>query len=184
MYKHMKQFVSHYLLDHLTKDDVVVDATVGNGNDTLFLCEIAKMVYGFDIQQQAIDSTKAYLKSFKKKNVKLILDSHEHLLNYVKDFKGVVFNLGYLPRSDKTITTTKETTLNTLNSLTAYLKPDMFIVITCYPGHEAGLIEAEAVRTFSYNLDDTFNVLAYQFIKKPQAPFVIVIEKRQEKSVI
>lgn len=173
----MKQFVSHYLLDHLNKDDIVVDATVGNGNDTLFLCEIAKKVYGFDIQEVAITKTRDYLKSFKKKNFKLILDSHEHILNYVKDFKGVVFNLGYLPHGDKDITTTKASTINTLKTLTTHLYPETFIIMTCYQGHEAGKVESEAVKTFIDTLDDSFNVLIYEHLKKPQAPFVVVIEK-------
>lgn len=178
----MKQFVSHYLMDHITKEDTVIDATVGHGNDTLFLAEIAKFVYGFDIQQAAIDSTKAYLKSFKKRNVKLFLDSHEHILDHVTDFKGVVFNLGYLPRSDKSITTTKDTTLYALHRLTTHMNDETFIVITCYPGHEAGFVESEAVKTYSASLDENFDVLTYQFSNKPNAPFVVVIEKKRSQA--
>ncbi|MFA5720244.1 MAG: class I SAM-dependent methyltransferase [Acholeplasmataceae bacterium] len=182
MYKHMKQFVSHYLLDHLNKEDIVVDATIGNGNDTLFLSEISKFVYGFDIQQEAIDKTKSYLKSFKIKNFKLILDSHENILTYIKDFKGVVFNLGYLPNADKSITTTKESTINTLKRLTDHLNEESFIIMTCYPGHDEGFIEALAIKDFIKELNDSFNVLTYEFINKPKAPFVVVIEKKRSNN--
>lgn len=91
---------SHSLLkSHITKDDVVIDMTVGNGNDTLVLASIARKVYGFDIQKDACTKTSEGLKDFN--NYRIINDSHLNFEKYVKeDFCGVIFNLGYLPKGD------------------------------------------------------------------------------------
>ncbi len=177
--RHISLFVQQYLENNITKNDTVIDATIGNGHDTLKLAELAKFVYGFDIQKEAIINTKERLLKARLKNYKLILDSHENILNYIKDFKGIVFNLGYLPGSDKSITTTKDSTINTLEKLTNYLIKDMFIIITCYPSHDEGYIEATAVKRFSKALDDTFYILHYEVLNAPdKSPFVILIEKK------
>lgn len=178
--KKISTYVHDYLINNLTKDDIVVDATIGNGHDTLLLCSIAKFVYGFDIQTQALINTKERLDSNNYTNYKLILDSHENILNYTTNFKGVVFNLGYLPGADKDITTKTDSTIKTLTTLTNHLKKDNFIIITCYPGHDEGLVEANAAVEFSKNLDNSFNVyehrLTHTVSKRP--PFVVVIEKK------
>ena len=60
-----------------------IDATMGKGNDTLFLCELAGekgKVLAFDIQQEALDVTKELLKTHgKEMQAELILDGHEHI---------------------------------------------------------------------------------------------------------
>ncbi len=176
--KHISEFVKDYLIKNITKNDIIVDATVGNGHDTLFLAERCKFVYGFDIQPLAITNTENRLKSHNKTNYQLFLKSHEYILDYVSDFKGVIFNLGYLPNSDKTITTTKETTINSLKSLTLNMKPKTFIIITCYINHEEGLIEANEVLNYTSILGRDFSVFKYEKINSlKKAPFVIVVEK-------
>lgn len=178
MNRYMHQFVIDYLCGNVTDEDTVVDATVGNGNDTLLLARLASFVFGFDIQAEAIKETDSLLKISGIDNYKLILDSHENILNHVKKFKGVVFNLGYLPRSNKKVTTKASTTITALKKLTTHLKKDNFILLTCYRGHKEGLVESEAVLEFVNALDETFNVLKYEHINKPTTPFVVVIEKK------
>lgn len=176
--KHLQEFVNNYLKNNINKNDITVDATAGNGNDTLLLAKISKFVYSFDIQKQAINNTLNLLKDNNLSNYKLINDSHENILNYLIDFKCVVFNLGYLPKSDKKITTKKETTIKTLKKLTSHLKKEQFIIITCYPQHLEGQVEAPAVLNFASNLDNSFNVLHYHLINsKGNPPFVVLIEK-------
>jgi|SRR5690554_4771748 len=176
--KHIQEFVNNYLNKNINKTDITIDATIGNGNDTLFLANISKFVYGFDIQKEAHINTDNLLRENNIKNYKLIFDSHENILNYEKEFKCVVFNLGYLPRSDKSITTTKDSTIRTLNRLTNSLKKGQFIIITCYPAHEEGKVESKALLDFASNLDKSFSVLQYGFINsKGKPPFVILIEK-------
>lgn len=161
MNRYMHNFVVDYLCGNVTEEDTIVDATVGNGNDTLLLSRLASFVFGFDIQKEAIDHTDSLLKVSGIDNYKLILDSHENILNHVKNFKGVVFNLGYLPGGDKTITTKASTTVKTLKRLTKHLKQGSFIILTCYRGHNEGLKESNKVLDFVNTLDESFTVLKY-----------------------
>jgi tRNA G37 N-methylase Trm5 len=138
--------LSHEIIKpYINEEDIMVDATMGNGNDTLFLASISKHVYAFDIQDQALAETKKKLDLNHIKNVTIIKDSHEHILNYVKDFKGVFFNLGYLPKGDKSITTNTEVTIKTFHHLISNLKDGGFLLYVIYPGHEEGLKESKAL---------------------------------------
>lgn len=176
--KHLQDFVKNYIKENVNKNDVTIDATIGNGHDTVFLAQHSKFVYGFDIQKEAFTNTTNLLNDNNLSNYKLINDSHENILNYVTSFKCIVFNLGYLPKSDKTITTLKDTTIKTLKSLTSFLTKGQFIIITCYPSHEEGQKEAPAVFNFASKLDNSFSVLEYHLINsKGCPPFVILIEK-------
>ena len=92
----------------------VVDATCGNGNDTLMLAKsTAKHVYAFDIQPAAIQSTKALLSehNIPKEKVTLICDNHANMTAYLSAAHVIMFNLGYLPGSDKSLTTKKYNTI-------------------------------------------------------------------------
>ena len=54
----------YFILEHLGEGDVAVDFTMGNGGDTLFLSKTvgeSGRVYAFDIQEEALISTRAYL---------------------------------------------------------------------------------------------------------------------------
>ena len=146
--------LSHEIIKpYITKDDIMIDATMGNGFDTLFLSKISKYVYAFDIQDQALLETKKRLDDAHISNVKLIKDSHEHMFNYVSEFKGIIFNLGYLPKGDKNITTKTETTLKTLDLIIDHLKVGSFILYVIYPGHEEGFNESKALYEKIKNLD-------------------------------
>ncbi len=176
---HMRIFVENYLKNNIKKTDIAVDATIGNGNDTLLLTNLASFVYGFDIQEVAIANTNNLLKKHNKNNYRLILDSFENIFTYIKDFKGIVFNLGYLPKGCKTITTTADITVKTLNLITSKMIKDQFIILTCYPNHQEGFIESHQVLGFVKNLNQSFKVLKYKILNNPnKPPFVIVIEKK------
>jgi methylase of polypeptide subunit release factors len=151
----------HQLIKPLiSTDDIVVDATMGQGYDTVFLAQHARFVYAFDIQEVALINTQKRCDDLGINNVKLILDSHEHIFNYIDDFKLVIFNLGYLPLGDKSITTQKETTLLALKSCINHLKKGRYIVMTMYPGHPAGWVESEAICAFLETLDPkTYKIL-------------------------
>ena len=91
-----------------------IDATMGNGHDTLFLCRLAGkegQVLAFDIQKQALESTRALLKSEgMEQKARLILDSHENMAEYADEASvdGICFNFGYLPGSDHSLATKPE----------------------------------------------------------------------------
>lgn len=180
---------SHYLLeDTVLKGETVIDATCGNGNDTLFLSRLVGeqgQVLAFDIQKHAIKTTKMLLEKNKRNNVEYILDSHANVGNYlenkkIKNIGGAIFNLGYLPKSDKTIITKGETTIQAVNSLLSYIKRKGIIVLVIYHGHEGGKQEKELILKHVITLDQKdYNVLQYRFINQQNnPPFIIAIQKK------
>ena len=105
-----------FILRHLKAGDVCADFTMGNGHDTEFLSKTVGeggKVYAFDIQKAAVESTAKNLKAAGcPENYVLINDSHHNLKKYITEpIKAGMFNLGYLPGGDKSITTMRETTL-------------------------------------------------------------------------
>lgn len=157
------------ILENINKDSIVVDATCGNGHDTLFLAERVKLVYAFDIQEEAIHQTQNRLKDFN--NVKYILDSHENILNYVTDYDGVIFNLGYLPGSDKLIKTNHKTTIKTLENLNQNKKG--FILLVIYPGHLEGFIESVAITSWLDKKNIKYRVIRNPYKTEKESPYII-----------
>lgn len=179
---------SHSLLKQtIIPGDIVVDATVGNGNDTTFLATLVTKrgkVYGFDIQEEAIKKTKEkLLLTGLSEQVKLFHKGHEkaaELLNNDEQIAAAVFNLGYLPNSDKAIITKKETTLKAITGLLPRLRKGGLILIVVYYGHPGGKEEKEAILEFVERLpQEYYTALSYQFMnQKNQPPFLIAIEKK------
>lgn len=175
----LTQIVHNLIGEVLKPDDVAVDATMGNGYDTVFLAKLCKNVFAFDIQQQAIDATRkkieqAYLQA------KLILDGHENVDKYVTaKVKAAVFNLGYLPRSDKSIITLPYTTVLALQKLTEMLEPKGRICVTIYRGHLGGHEESETVQNWISSLNEKeWHVL--KFLSNHEyatAPILFCLEK-------
>ncbi len=167
--------------------DITIDATVGNGLDTLFLSQLVKdkgHVFGFDIQDKAISNTRKLLENNYCRNVTLYKMGHENVkekipINYHGKIASAIFNLGYLPKGDKTITTTKETTIRAIEDILTLLKPNGIIVLVVYSGHPEGKLEKEALLNYVKCLNQKqYQVLLYQFINQiNHAPFVIAIEK-------
>jgi len=179
---------SHWIIDnYLDEYNVLVDATCGNGYDTLFLSsKISKKgkLYAFDIQKSAIESTKSKFKD-KKTNVEFINDGHENLDKYLnEDINCIIYNSGYLPGSNKKVVTKKETTIKSLKIALELLANNGLIVLVIYSEHEGGRKEKNAVLEFSSNLDyKKYNVLHYNFInQKMNPPEVVVINKRGDNN--
>lgn len=180
---------SHYLLEEsVIEGEVVIDATCGNGNDTLFLSKLVGEqghVFAFDIQKQAVENTKKLIKDNGYNHVSVINDSHAHMNKYLpgginKEIGGAIFNLGYLPRSDKSIITKGESTITAIDTILAHLKKNGLIVIVVYHGHEGGKSEKEMILKHVIHLDQKeYSVLQYGFInQKNNPPFIIAIQKR------
>lgn len=187
MLKKPLSFVQELLKIHVVQGDTVIDATVGNGNDTILLASLvgsSGKVYGFDVQEAAIQTTKEKLiLTGLFPQTELILDGHENLDLYVnKDSKisAITFNLGYLPKSDKSIITTPKTTLSAINIGLTRLRKGGLITIMVYYGHEGGLEEKDKVTEFVKQLpQDEYHVLKYEFInQKNNPPFLYIIEKK------
>ena len=168
-------YVHKYLKNIITKDDVCVDMTMGNGNDTLFLLERAKYVYSFDIQELALINTKEKVKVYT--NVKLIKDNHTNIDKYINQkVKLFIFNLGYLPNSDSQIITKKDDTLLAFKKAYDLLKDDGYIIMTFYLKHEGGLDEYYLLTEYFRN--HNIKILdIYKERKKALEPITYIIKK-------
>lgn len=136
------------------KEKIAVDATCGNGHDTVWLAERFGRVYAFDIQEKAAEATRQLVKSRGFQNVKVINDSHEKMAEYVHEkVKLVMFNLGYLPGGDKEIVTETASTLKAIEAALSLLEKDGLVCITMYPGHPQGAREKAALIRMAAGLD-------------------------------
>lgn len=179
MIKKVIPFAHNKLKEIVTQDDYVIDGTCGNGFDTLFLARIARKVYAFDVQDLAIENTKDRIKRNKLYNVKLIKDSHANLDKYVEEgIKAAMFNLGFLPGSDKRVVTKSDSTIEAIKKTQHLLLPGGIICLTVYTGKFGGEDESNELLTYVRSLDhEEYNVIKYSYYNKEKAPYIIIIEK-------
>jgi hypothetical protein len=170
--------------------DAVIDATSGNGHDTVFLAELvvcknSGLVIGLDIQENAIANTQSRLnKKFTKSQldrVHLFQLSHAAFpeIAYQQPIKLIIYNLGYLPGGNKELTTLSETTLQSLQCAMEIISPLGSISITCYPGHEQGAIEEKDLLDLVSRLDpQEWNVTRHQWINRQKAPNLLILTRK------
>jgi tRNA G37 N-methylase Trm5 len=175
-----KQFIA----SHVRPGGTVVDFTMGNGHDTLWLAEQVGetgKVYAFDIQPQALENSERLLReSGCPKNYTLILDSHANVEQYVKEpICAGMFNLGYLPGSDKSVTTLRESTMKAVEGALRLLEDDGGLLIAVYPGHEEGSLEGKMLDEYFATLDrKKICVSKLMIVNSPTSPFFFLVEKR------
>jgi predicted methyltransferase len=174
---------------YVSEGDAVVDATAGNGHDTLALAGLAGTggkVYAFDVQETAIQNTKALLERegfFER--CQCILASHHLMKERIPEpehgrISAVVFNLGYLPGGKKEITTKTETTISALKQALEIIRPGGVVAVTMYGGHPQGAEEKEALLSFSQSLPQKeYHALYLSLINQPnQPPELLFITKK------
>lgn len=174
----------YFIMEHLSEGDVAVDFTMGNGNDTLFLSKAVGekgKVYAFDIQEDALISTRAHLEANgAPENYTLICASHHRVKEFVTEpIKAGMFNLGYLPRSGrKAVTTMRETTMPAVEAAIELLAPDGVLIVAIYPGHEEGALEGEMLREYFSTLSK-YRICPSEFkiLNSPTSPYFFLIEK-------
>ena len=138
---------------YLRPGDIAIDATAGNGHDTLFLARQVGPggeVHAFDIQQAALTNTHERLAGAGcLAQVTLHLAGHETMLQRLAGRQGqiaaIIFNLGYLPGADHANTTRDNTTLSALDQSLTLLRPGGVLSVLAYRGHPGGQEEAQAV---------------------------------------
>jgi predicted methyltransferase len=177
-----------FILHHLEAGDIAIDATVGNGHDTLFLAKQVNaqgVVFGFDIQKQAVESAQTKLcNDLTYKNTTLFNTSHENLSEFIPSqyhdrIKAVMFNLGYLPGSDKAVITQANSTLFALNQAVKLLATSGVITIMAYPGHSGGKEETKQIKQWCDQLNiDEFIVDQINSSEKETAPVLFCVLKR------
>ena len=157
---------------------------MGNGYDTLMLCEAVGptgCVYGFDIQQEAVEMTKRRLREHGMSDRAVLLHAgHEEMKKHIQGrVKAIAFNLGWLPGGDHTITTRCETTCRAVRDALELLMPGGVLTLCAYPGHEEGEHELQALtELFSSLPNKIYNVLRQEFLNANSgAPVCFVIQR-------
>lgn len=164
--------------------DTVIDATCGNGHDTLALAQLINgtgQVFGYDIQPIAIEKTRhllqATLTPAQLKTITLHCMSHECFMEL--SAKAIIYNLGYLPGGEKTVTTKVSSTLKSLQAACNIVCPGGFISVMLYPGHSEGANEEKEILAFAANLSSQeWSVLHHSWLNRQKAPSLLLLIKK------
>lgn len=177
-----------FLRSVISLGDIVVDATAGTGQDTLFLSQCVGetgRVFAFDIQAAALQQTRDSLqKNGLADRAILVNQSHEQLVSALWDaavgeqaVKALMFNLGYFPGGDQTIITKAETTITALNGALTLLAAGGMITVCLYPGHTGGAEESEAVINWCKTREDPFISHHFQTLNRKSPPTLAIIQR-------
>ncbi len=166
---------------------IAIDATVGNGHDTVFLAERAKQVFAFDIQAQAIVNTGQRLEQANLlKKVCLFQHGHQTMRERIParhhgQIRVIMFNLGYLPGGDKQLITRLETTLAALNAAVDLLQKHGIISLLVYPGHPGGKEEHLAIKKWLRECPESeITVKTIQAnAPRPESPVLYILRKQR-----
>lgn len=163
------------------KGDLCIDCTAGRGNDTAFLCELvgeSGKVIAFDIQQEAVDSTKTLLEEKGYSNIgKVYLDGHENIDKYAGEntAAAIVFNFGWLPGGNHKINTKKESSIAALEKGLKVLKPNGVASLSIYYGRDTGTEEKDALLEYMRSLPvNEYTVIVSEFVNRPNQPPISV----------
>ncbi len=185
-------FAHQLARERIRPGDVAVDATMGNGHDTLLLAGLVGdggRVYAFDVQEAALRSTRARLDAagIPAERCALLLRDHAELADALPaDARGrvaaVLFNLGYLPGGDRRVMTTAASTVRALDAALAALRVGGVLCAVVYPGHDGGADEAAAVEAWAAGLEQSrYQAMTYRFLNQRNAPpYVVAVEKRSD----
>lgn len=165
-----------------------VDATMGNGHDTQWLCELAGesgMVYAFDVQPEAVRRTEERLiEAGLAGRTRLFCAGHERMAELVPELvDAVVFNLGWLPGAEHGVTTRVETTLRAVEAALSVLKEDGIMTVCIYPGHDEGARELQALMRWAEALDPyRYDALVKTYLNQPNdPPQLLAVKKKRTK---
>jgi 16S rRNA C1402 N4-methylase RsmH len=169
----------------LRPGDAVVDATAGNGQDTLFLARCVGengRVYAFDLQSQALAQTQTLLEREAPELISCVttvLAGHETMAEvippqHVGNLGAVMFNLGYLPGGDPKLITRPETTALALKIAAKWLRSGGILSVVVYTGHAGAAAEEEYVKQFFFGLTQGWNCWGYKNLNpSASAPYLL-----------
>lgn len=169
-----------YWARHLAPGMVCVDATAGRGRDTLLLCQTVGEtghVYAFDIQPDAIASTRSLLReNGMEQRATLLLESHRNMGGYVQRADAVVFNLGYLPGGNHAVGTCAGESIPALEAALSLIGQEGFITVCLYYGGDSGYEEHCALMQWLSTVDARrYTVMVQQFYNRPNCPPVFIV---------
>ena len=117
--------------------------------------EILAMAGKKIVNGDIIDNTTSLLEENSCSNYELFLDSHSNMTKHLSSYLGkvslVLFNLGYLPNGDKTITTNYESTILAIEDALKLIHKMGMILLVIYPGHENGKLESIKIHEYLDN---------------------------------
>lgn len=173
--------VAHrFIKEHIKEGDLCIDATAGRGNDTLFLSRLVGEkghIIAFDIQDEAIKSTKELLESEGISWAQVIKDSHSNMSLYAKEetVSAIVFNFGYLPGGDHSICTKAESSIKAIEEGLLLLKPSGVMSLCIYYGKDSGFDEKNALMEYLKAIDSKkYTVIVTDFYNRPNCPPIAV----------
>lgn len=183
-----RHWAQEIITQALENGGTAIDATMGNGYDTLWLCQLAGEqghVHAFDVQPEAIANTRARLEEVGVADrATLILDGHQNMAQHgIEPVDAILFNLGWLPGVAHAVTTRTETTLAAVNAALELLKPGGVMTICVYPGHDEGKRELAALLEWAQALDSSWldaRITSYLNIKN-DPPVMIAVAKRLKR---
>ncbi len=169
-----------FIKEHVRPGDFWIDGTAGRGHDTAFLCELVGekgKVISFDIQEEAIASTRALLEEKGIDWAQVIADSHSNMDRYAEEgnVDGIVFNFGYLPGGDHNICTRAETSIEAIEKGLCLLKAGGVMSLCVYYGGDSGFDEKNALMEYFRTIDSKrYTVLITDFYNRPNCPPIAV----------
>lgn len=170
-------YTQHFIRQQVMPGDICIDATMGNGNDTVLLSRLAGengRVLAFDIQKQALEHTEERLKKDDcPENYQLFLDSHENMAAYAEaeTVSCITFNLGYLPGGDHSVATRADSSKRAVESGLTLLKKGGLMTICIYSGGDTGFQERDAMLSFIRQLDPhKYLVIQSEYVNRPNNP--------------
>ena len=184
--RNARHLAADYMIRTIREGDTVVDATMGNGKDTLFLCDLvgeSGHVYAFDVQAEAVERTRERVNEagFGERTT-LLLAGHETMKEHVPEgVQAVMFNLGWLPGAQHVVTTQTETTLKAVSAALDLIAPGGIVTVCVYPGHDEGTRELDALKAYVSGLSvRTFNALHHSFVNaSSQTPQLFLIQRNK-----
>ena len=176
-------YVQHFVKQQVRKGDLCIDATAGNGHDTLCLCRLtgeSGQVLAFDIQQEALEHT-GQLLAQNGCHARLILDSHANMASYAQPetVSCIMFNFGYLPGGDHSLCTRADSSIAAVRCALSLLKKGGLMTLCIYSGGDTGFEEKDALLSFLAALDQKkYLVIAgFYYNRKNNPPIPVLIKK-------
>ncbi|MBQ8176791.1 MAG: class I SAM-dependent methyltransferase [Oscillospiraceae bacterium] len=174
--------IRRVLEENVKEGDICIDATAGRGHDTAFLCSLvgeSGRVTAFDIQQDAVDSTKQLVaeKGYADR-AEVLLKSHSEMdeLFDEETVSCITFNFGWLPRGDHNIFTRKETSIPAIEKALKLLKHGGIMTLIIYYGRETGYEEKDALLEYLPTLDSNkYTVIEMPFVNRPNCPPIPIV---------
>lgn len=134
------------------RDGVYVDATMGKGRDTLFLCRLI-----------------------------LCGHEHMDRYLAPESVDGICFNFGYLPGGDHRIATQAETSVAAVEQGLRLLKPGGVMSLCIYSGGDTGFAEKEALLGYLKKLpSEAYTVILSPYYNRRGDPPLPVFVFRQK----